>query len=228
MGFRSDMRRTPIFGLGCSGGVAALSRANEYCRAYPKQRALVVSLEICSLVFSTQAMTPTDLVGASLFGDGAAAVIVGGDEVAFTGAKTLFSRSLLFPGTEEVMGWRFTGDGMRLVLSEEVPSIVREKVKPALESFVLSLGLTLSRLHYYILHPGGPKVLEAYQEVFGLTPEALEPIRNSLRRYGNLSSAAVLFILDEFLTRGRPKAGEKGIVIALGPGFGAEMMLLGW
>lgn len=228
LGFRPDVRRTPIFGLGCAGGVGAVARAAEICKAHPKHRALVLSLELCSLVFSTQALTPVDLVGASLFGDGAAAVLIGGDEVPSNGGKILFTRSQLFPGTEGVMGWDFTSDGMRLVLSQEVPEIVRTHVKPAVEKFVLEFAMTLGKIKHYILHPGGPRVLEAYEEAFGIEEGTLQSVRDSMRRHGNLSSAATLFLLHEMISAPKVHPGDKGVMVALGPGFAAEMALLSW
>lgn len=228
LGFKPDVRRSPLFGLGCAGGVAAVSRAAEFCKAHPKQRALVLSLEICSVVFSTQALTPVDLVGASLFGDGAAAVLLGGDEVASQGGKVLSTRSLLFPGTEHVMGWDFTSDGMRLILSQEVPAIVRSQVRPAVERFVLEFALTLPKIKHYILHPGGPRVLDAYAEAFGIEAGTLHLVRDSMRRHGNLSSAATLFLLHEMISTPKVHPGDKGVMVALGPGFAAEMALLSW
>ncbi|MBI2898792.1 MAG: type III polyketide synthase [Planctomycetes bacterium] len=228
LGMRSDVKRSPLFGLGCAGGVAALARAGEYVRAFPKQRALLVSLETCSLVFSTKAMTDTDLVGAALFGDGAFAAIVGGDEVAPAGPRIVFTRSHLFPGSEGLMGWKFTSDGMRLVLSREVPGFVRDQLKPAVERFLMEYALTRSKIRHFLLHPGGPAVLEAYRDAFGFDELTLDPIRVSMARHGNLSSAAVPFLLHDLLASGRARPGDKALLVALGPGFAAEMALVGW
>ncbi len=228
MGFRSDVKRTPIFGLGCAGGAAALSRANEYCRAFPKHRAMVLSVELGSLVFSTQAVTPTDLVGAALFGDGAAAVLVAGDEVASQGPRILFTKSVLFPGSEDLLGWTFTGDGMRLVLSPEIPAFLREHVKPAVERFLLETAQPGGRVRHYLHHPGGPKILEAHREAFGVSEESLRWVREVMRRFGDLGSAALFFVLNEVISGAHPRSGEKGLIVALGPGFAAEMILLGW
>lgn len=221
LAFRPDVKRTPIFGLGCAGGVAALARAADHCRAFPKQRALVVSLEVCSAVFSTRAGAPTDLVGAALFGDGAAALLLGGDEGS---PRVLGARNHLFAGSQELMGWDFTNDGMRLVLSQEVPNLVKERLPEVVGGFLRDFGTP----RHFVLHPGGPKILEAYRGAFGLDDAALEPIRRSLARHGNLSSAAVLFLLHELLASGRGRSGDRGLVVALGPGFAAEMVVLGW
>ena len=228
LGFKQEIKRSPLFGLGCAGGTAALMRAHEYCKAFPKHRVLVLSIEICSLIFSTQATTPTDLIGVTLFGDGAAAALVVGDETVHPGARILFTKSVLFPESEELMGWEFTSDGMRLVLAPEIPEIVRTQVKEAVERFLLETAQPGGRVRHYLLHPGGPKILDAYREAFGIEEGALRPIRESLKRYGNLSSAAVLFLLEELIASGRARTGEKGLMVALGPGFAAEMLLLGW
>jgi alkylresorcinol/alkylpyrone synthase len=226
MGFRPDVRRSPLFGIGCAGGVAALSRAKEYLEAFPGHRVLVLSVELCGQVFSSRALTPTDFIGATLFGDGAAAAVLTGGEPDGAGPEILFTGATLFPGTQEVMGWKFTSDGMRLQLSKKVPRIVIELVKPAVEEFLARCETPQKDVRHWILHPGGPRVMEAYEEAFGITPENLVPVREVLGKYGNLSSAASMFVLDDVMRSA--KAGETGLMLALGPGFAAEMLLLRW
>lgn len=226
LGFRRNVLRSPLFGLGCAGGVAALARAADYVRGHPTQRALVVSVELCGQVFSTQAMTPVDVVGAALFGDGAAAALVAGAEVPGTGPQIVASRSALFNDTQDLMGWTFTSDGMRLVLSPDIPEMIPGALKDAVERFIADCELTPSRIGYWALHPGGRRVIEAYKKAFGLGEAALEWTRGSLARVGNVSSASALFILGDLLAKGRPGGGEKALVCALGPGFAAEMVLL--
>lgn len=228
LSLRPDVKRTPIFGLGCAGGAAALSRAHEYCRAFPKHRAMVLSVEIGSLVFSTPAATPSDLVGAATFGDGAAASLVAGDEAASQGPRILFTKSVLFSGTEDLVGWTFTGDGMRLILSPDIPGFVRDQVKPAVERFLLETAQPGGRVRHYLLPPGGPKMLLAYREAFGVGEESLRWTRETMRRFGDLASASVFFLLDELIAGAHPRAGEKGLVVTLGPGVAAELLLLGW
>jgi alkylresorcinol/alkylpyrone synthase len=228
LGLRADVRRSPLFGLGCAGGAGGLIRAAEVLRSRPRQRALVVAAELCGQVFSPRALRPVDVVGTALFGDGAAAALVAGDDAAGTGPRVLGSRSVLFDDTRDLMGWDFTGDGMRLLLSPAVAGLVRERLKGVVEAFLADQGLESKKVRYWVLHPGGRRILEAYEAAFGLGPEALLWTRQSLARVGNLSSASVLFILSDVLAGARPKPGETGVVCALGPGFAAELVALGW
>ena len=231
LGLRDEVRRVPLFGLGCAGGAGALIRAADVLRAYPGQRALVVSLELCSLVFSPVARTPTDLIGTALFGDGAAAVLLGGDEIDDVqrgGIGMQQYRSHLFREAPDLMGWDFTADGMRLVLSREVPSFVATGVKPVVVQFLDDQGIALSAIRHFLLHPGGARVMATYRSAFGLSHAALEYSRETMRRYGNQSSASVLFMLHDLMTSGRPVSGDLGLILALGPGFAAEMISINW
>ena len=224
LGLRSDVRRWPLFGLGCAGGAGALLRAADALRSAPKQHALVVAVELCGQVFSTRAASPTDIVGAALFGDGAAAAVVAEGP----GPRILGSRTVLYEGTEHLMGWSFTADGMRLRLSKEVTDFVSERLKPVVETFLRDSSVTLDRIAHWVLHPGGRKILETYQTVFGVSDRMLRWTRGSLAKVGNLSSASVLFILGDLLEGGHPNPGDRGLMVALGPGFASEMVLLGW
>lgn len=227
LGLRVDVRRNPLFGLGCAGGAGALVRACDVLAARPNELALVVSVELGSLVFSQQAWTPTDLVGIALFGDGAAAALVGGDE-AGDGIRVTRTLSRLFPDQRHLMGWRFTNDGMRLVLSRDVPALVRERLPEVAGRFLCGAGLSMADVTHHVLHPGGAKVMATYREAFGLPDVALGIARECMRRYGNLSSAAVLVMLSDLVASGKPRAGDTGFVLALGPGFAAEMLALAW
>ena len=228
LGLRPDVRRHPLFGLGCAAGAGALARAADVLRAFPSHRALVVSVELCSLVFSPIARTATDLVGTALFGDGAAAVVVAGDGTSGGGPTITASRTHLFDEAPDLMGWDFTHDGMRLVLSREVPSFVATGVAPVVTRFLKDQNLALSDLHHLVLHPGGAKVMATYRAVFGLDEVAVANARETMRRYGNQSSASVLFMLHDLVDSGRPTPGDTGFMMALGPGFAAEMLTLAW
>ncbi|MBI3855266.1 MAG: type III polyketide synthase [Planctomycetes bacterium] len=224
LGLRSDVRRWPLFGLGCAGGAGALTRAADVLRGAPSQKALVVSVELCGQVFSTRAATPTDVVGAALFGDGAAAAVLAEG----AGPRLLSTRSVLYEGTEHLMGWAFTSDGMRLRLSKEVADFVKERLKPVVEGFLKDSSVTMDRIAHWVLHPGGRRILETYRDAFGLDDRALQWTRGSLARVGNLSSASVLFILADLMEGGRARPGERGLMCALGPGFASELLLLEW
>lgn len=228
LGLRVDVRRSPLFGLGCAGGAGALVRACDVLAARPRERALVVSVELGSLIFSTRAQTPTDIVGVALFGDGAAAALVGGDDTAADGIRIIGTRSRLFPDARHLMGWRFTSDGMRLVLSRDIPSFVRDRAAPVVEDFLRAAGLSVGCVTHHVLHPGGPKVMAMYRSAFGLSDDALDVARACMREYGNLSSAAVLVMLSQLVASGKPRSGDTGLVLALGPGFATEMLALSW
>lgn len=224
LGLRSDVRRWPLFGLGCAGGVGALGRAAEILQGAPRQRALVVAVELCGQVFSHEARTPVDVVGCALFGDGAAAGVVAGDEAGeVEGPRILRSRSLLFAGSEELMGWKFTSDGLRLVLAESITGLLRSRLKEAVAAVLGADGAA-----HWALHPGGRKILEAYGETLGLSAKDLAWSRSSLARYGNVSSASALFVLADLLDAGVARAGERALLAAPGPGFGLESVVLAW
>jgi alkylresorcinol/alkylpyrone synthase len=218
LGFRADCQRNPLFGIGCAGGAAMLGRAAQALRG----RALLLSVELCAQTFRPHDASPVNLVGAALFGDGAAAAVIdrGGE-----GPEIAAWDSELFEGTREAMGWDFVDDGFRLVLSKSVPGIVVEKVAPATKRILESWGVAVGDVRHWALHPGGAKVLEAWEAAFGID---VRWSRESLRRVGNLSSAAVLFILQDILKSGAPRAGDRGVVAAVGPGFALEAALLKW
>jgi alkylresorcinol/alkylpyrone synthase len=224
LGLRSDVRRWPLFGLGCAGGAGALTRACDVLEGGPGGHALVIAVELCGQVFSTRATTPTDVIGAALFGDGAAAALVGAGK----GPRILARKSVLYEGTEHLMGWTFTSDGMRLVLSREVTDFIGEKLKPAITTFLRDQGLSRQDVTHWVLHPGGRRIIETYHEALGLDENDLRWTRDSLARVGNLSSASILFILSDLLDSGTPQPSERGLLCALGPGFASELLLLQW
>lgn len=228
LGLRPTIRRNPLFGLGCAAGAGALARAGDVLCGRPSDFALVVSVEICSLVFSKEARTPTDLIGVALFGDGAASAVLAGDGTGRSGARIRASESHLFVDAKRLMGWDFTSDGMRLVLARDIPEVVRDRIAPVVSEFATRHGVAVGDVTHHVLHPGGPKVMATYRTSFQLSDDALQVARACMRDYGNLSSAAVLFMLSDVLANRHPRAGDTGLVLALGPGFGAEMLLLEW
>jgi alkylresorcinol/alkylpyrone synthase len=223
---RSNVRRTPIWGLGCAGGVAGLSRAYEYTLAFPRERVMVLAIELCGLTFQRNDMSKSNLVATSLFGDGAAAVLVSGSETGDTGPRLLSSRSTLWYETLDVMGWDINDHGLKVLFSRDIPAIVRQLVLPALQEFLSSQGLALSDLSHIIAHPGGAKVIEAYEQTLGFAPGKMDRSRDIMRRYGNMSSPTVLFVLEDFLRSGAIGRGENGLITSLGPGFSSEMVLI--
>lgn len=223
---RPNVRRTPIWGLGCAGGVAGLSRAYEYTTAFPRERALVLALELCGLTFQRNDLSKSNLVATSLFGDGAAAALVSGAETGDPGPRILASRSTLWYESLDVMGWDINDHGLKVLFSRDIPTIVRTLAFPALLDFLTAQGITLHDVSHVIAHPGGTKVIEAYEQALDLGNGKLERARGVLRRYGNMSSPTVLFVLEDFMSSHAIKHDEYGLITALGPGFSAEMMLI--
>jgi alkylresorcinol/alkylpyrone synthase len=232
IGFRPNFRRTPIWGLGCAGGAAGLAHARDFALAHPDTRVLLIALELCTLTFLNGDLSKRNLIAASLFGDGAAAVVVEGGAVARNGGgqgrvlSLRASHSTLWMDTIDVMGWELEESGLRVVFSRSIPNIVIEHVPPSVEGFLASQQLTLSDIRHVIAHPGGIKVLRAYMEALRLDEKALVHAREVLRDYGNMSSPSCLFVLERFLEAGDIRAGEHGIVMALGPGFSSEYVLV--
>jgi alkylresorcinol/alkylpyrone synthase len=224
LGLRSDVRRSPLFGLGCAGGAGGLIRACDALDGAPGAKALVIAVELCGQVFSPRATAPTDVIGTALFGDGAAAALVS----AGPGPRVVARRTVLYEGTEHLMGWAFTSDGMRLVLSKEVTDFIGEKLQPVVDAFLSDQRLRASQIAHWVLHPGGRRILDTYRKVFGLTERDLRWSAGSLSRVGNLSSASILFILGDLIDSGLPKPGDRGLMCALGPGFASELLLLEW
>ncbi|HSG98605.1 MAG TPA: 3-oxoacyl-[acyl-carrier-protein] synthase III C-terminal domain-containing protein, partial [candidate division Zixibacteria bacterium] len=228
---RPDIRRTPIWGLGCAGGVAGLTRACDYLRGHPAQRALVVAVELCGLTFIRSDPSKSNFVACALFGDGAAAALLCGDEVAATGPNIVGMRSTFYPDSLEIMGWNIVTEGLQVVFNERIPELVAEKAGPELRRFLSDHGLSQSDISDYLYHPGGKKVLAAYQSAYGVNGDAFRHSVDVLRDYGNMSSVTVLFVLDHFMKRlERPDRETRGhaVVSALGPGFSSESMLLAY
>lgn len=229
LGFRPDVKRMPLFGLGCVAGAAAVSRAADYVRGFPDHVAVVLTVELCSLTLQRHDRSVANLIASGLFGDGAsAAVVVGERRREGSGPRVLATRSVFYPDTEDVMGWHISERGFRIVLSPAVPAVARERLPGDVDEFLRSQGLSRRDVVSWVCHPGGPKVLEAMAEGLGLEREAFALSWQSLKRVGNLSSASVLLILEQTLRERRPAAGSHGLMLAMGPGFCSELLLLGW
>jgi alkylresorcinol/alkylpyrone synthase len=230
LSLKSSVKRTPIFGLGCLGGAAGLARASDALRAFPAEVAILLSVELCSLTLQPEDLSIPNVVATGLFGDGAAAVVLGGgDRPASPSApRIVASRSVFYPGTEWVMGWDVVDTGFKLVLSAKVPEVIEANIAGDVDRFLVDHGLDRGRIGHWIAHTGGPKVIEAFRAALGLPAAALERSYRSLREVGNLSSASVLFVLADHLEAGQARPGDFGLVAAMGPGFAAELLLLEW
>jgi alkylresorcinol/alkylpyrone synthase len=217
--------RMPLWGLGCAGGAAGLARASEYARAFPAKRVLLVAVELCSLTFQHNDRSKSNLVATSLFADGAAAVIVSTQGNSRT-PELLGSYSTLIPDSEDVMGWDIVDSGLKVRFAKSVPDLVRSIMRQNLCEAAKANGIKLEQLRHFVTHPGGLKVLEAYQESLNLEPDALGDARSVLETCGNMSSVSVLFVLEKFMNRfAGVNPGEYGAISAMGPGFSAEHVI---
>ncbi|NDJ91374.1 type III polyketide synthase [Mycolicibacter kumamotonensis] len=227
VGLRPDVKRVPLFGLGCVAGAAGVARMHDYLRAFPGHVAALLAVELCSLTIQRNDNSVANLVASSLFGDGAGAVIATGAERASAGPKVLATRSHLYPDTEDVMGWHIGSDGFRIILSADVATVAEKYLGEDVREFLADYGMETSDVATWICHPGGPRVIEAVENGLDLSADALNRTRRSLRDNGNLSSVSVLDVLRDTLTE-RPPAGSIGLMIAMGPAFCSELVLLRW
>src|SRR5579875_520767 len=228
MGLRSDLKRTPIFGLGCVGGAVGLTRAADYVRAYPGQVAALLAVETCSLAIQREDFSNTNLVATALFGDGAGVALLTGEDRAAHGPRVLDCHSVFYPNTEEIMGWNISEHGFGIVLSPALPDLVRGRLRTDVDRFLNRHSLKRADIGNWLIHTGGPKVLDAMADALELLSDAMEVSWDCLRRFGNLSSASVLLVLEEVMLNRRPPAGTLSLLLALGPGFSSEIILLQW
>nr|ACI04481.1 Rmp57 type III polyketide synthase [uncultured bacterium RM57] len=237
MDFPTNIKRTPIFGLGCVAGAAGISRAADYVRAYPKQYAILLAVELCSLTWQNGDPSMGAMVASGLFGDGAAAVVLAGEETPHAQRprdegvpcpRILDSRSTLYPDTEHLVGWKFKDNGFNVVLSAEIPDLVNKHLRANVDEFLADNDLSVQEICSFIFHSGGPKVLEAMEASLELPPGALSASWNSLREVGNLSSASVLSVMEDYLLNSPGDPGTHSMLAAMGPAFCSELVLLQW
>jgi len=224
LGLRRDVRRLPIFGLGCAGGVIGLARAVDLARVMPGSRVLYLVVELCALTFRYGDNRRSNVVASALFGDGAAAALISTDS-----AGTAFGPAAehTWANSLDIMGWEVKEDGLGVLFSRDIPTLVRRQFRPVLDRFLAGQGLTLSDIDGFACHPGGVKVIAALEEAFALAPGTLEIAREILTEYGNMSAVTVLFVLDRLL-RARQRRDKRGRILmsALGPGFTAGFLTL--
>ena len=257
LGLRADVKRLPVFGLGCVAGAAGLARLHDYLLGWPGHAAALLAVEVCSLSLPLASVTTADLVASALFGDGAVALVATGtraprrprrrspgqDRVSRTLQtapaaqavprlprlpRVVATRSEVYPDSEEALGWRLGPDGFRIVLTAELSEVVERRLSGSVTGFLAEHGLTSDDIATWICHPGGPKVLDAAQRALKLPTDALASSRRSLAQAGNMSSASVLHILELTVADDAPAAGSFGMMIGLGPGVSAELVLLRW
>src|SRR5579864_5983189 len=212
MGLSPHIKRVPIFGLGCVAGAAGIARAADYVRAFPDHIAVVLSVELCSLTWQREDLSMANLISAGLFGDGAAAAVIAGRDAGLEGPEIIATRSVFYPGSEDVMGWDISEKGFRIVLSPDVPSMVHRHLREDVDQFLDDNGLRRADIDSWIMHTGGPKVLEAMQHALQLPEGTLDVSWESLHRVGNLSSVSVLLVLEDVILRRRPATGSYSLL----------------
>ncbi len=248
LGLRADLKRLPVFGLGCVAGAAGLARLHDYLLGWPRHAAALLAVELCSLSLPLSSVTTADLVASALFGDGAVALVATGTRArgqarmrARPGRRrrprpirgpalprVVSTRSEVYPDSGGALGWRLGPDGFRIVLTAELAEVVERRLGESVTGFLAEHGLTVDDIDTWICHPGGPKVLDAAQRALKLSTDALASSRRSLAQAGNMSSASVLHILELTVADNAPAAGTFGMMIGLGPGVSAELVLLRW
>jgi len=229
--FSHHLKRMPLFGLGCMGGAGGLARLADYLVGHPTEAALLLSVELCSLTIQHNDLSAENMVSTGLFGDGAAAVLMVGNQHALVRAgqpHVIATRSVFFPKTEYIMGWEICDTGFKVVLSSDVAEVVETGLKPAVDAFLREYGLSTAQIDRWLVHPGGPKIIQAIETGLGLEQGMLDRSRENLASMGNLSSAAVLVMLEAELHEKPPAAGSFGLLMAMGPAFNAELILLEW
>jgi alkylresorcinol/alkylpyrone synthase len=230
LGMRTDVKRTPMFGLGCVGGAAGTARAADYLRAFPHHVALLLSVELCSLTLQLDDRSIANVVATALFGDGAAAAVITGGARPATGVgpRVLASRSLFFRDTEDVMGWTISDGGFQVVLQGGIPDLIRANLRAAVDDFLGEQGIGRGEVRHWMAHTGGPKVLRAIEGALELPVDALARSWRSLESLGNLSSASVLFVAADLLESNEARPGDYGVLLSMGPGFCGELVLVRW
>ncbi|WP_409276297.1 type III polyketide synthase [Neobacillus sp. SCS-31] len=231
LAFSPHAKRIPIWGLGCAGGAAGLSRAYEYCLAFPEAKVLVLSVELCSLTFQKNDRSKSNLVGTSLFADGISCALVCGDAVndlhVVRVPEITATQSTLMPESLDVMGWDIKNEGLYVIFSRDIPTIIESWLQPNVSAFLEREGIEIGDLRYFIAHPGGKKVLDAYANSLGINMQMMDISRDVLSKFGNMSSATILYVLKRHMEL-TPLAGEYGLAGALGPGFSSELLLMRW
>lgn len=226
LGFAPSVRRYPLWGLGCAGGSLGLVHAASLLAGRPRDLALLVNVELCSLTFLSRDCSKSNLVAAALFSDGVTAALLGGAECGLDGVEILATHTHLWPDSLDVMGWSFEDEGMQVVFSKRIPELVERHARGHLAATAARAGIALDAIDHFLVHPGGAKVLAAYERALGSSALRLDLPARILRDHGNCSSATVMLVVEEFLRRKGARSGEHALVTALGPGFNAASLVL--
>lgn len=226
LNLRRNIHRTPVWGLGCAGGSAGLSHAYRYLLGHPKGKVLMIATELCGLTFLADDYSRSNLVATALFSEGSAAVLVAGDEVSGKGLEIIGTKSTFYPDSLDVMGWNVVSKGLQVVFAQRIPEIVKEQASKDISDFLSDHNLSLTDISAFLFHPGGTKVLEAYESALNLVNDELALSEEILTNYGNISSATVLFVLERYIRKFSNGRSGYGLISALGPGFCSESILI--
>jgi alkylresorcinol/alkylpyrone synthase len=221
LGFRSDVERVPVFGLGCAGGVSGLAIASRLAAARPGKTVLMVAVEVCTVAFRADQLTKASIVASALFGDGAAACVVRAGEGGIGWIEG--SGQHMWPDTLDIMGWNVDATGLDVVFDRAIPPFVEEKVRPAVDGILHNMGITAAEVGRFACHPGGAKVITALETALQLTQGALDHEREVLSDYGNMSAPTVVFVMERLLKSGLPR---RTVMTAMGPGFSCSCLSL--
>ncbi|MBL4847999.1 MAG: type III polyketide synthase [Planctomycetes bacterium] len=223
---RADVRRMPLTEAGCAAGATSMAFASDYLRGRPDAVVLLLSVELPSLTLQLDDATRANVVSAAIFGDGAAAVVLSNRPAKQASFEHLAHTTVLFPNTQEIMGFDLRSEGFKIILSRRIPLLVKRELRGQVDAFLERQGLSLKEIGFFVLHPGGTKVLDNVRDVLDLSEEQVGAARRTLATYGNLSSASVHFVAHELLARDEVLPGQFGLTVAMGPGFTLELALL--
>ncbi|MVT08508.1 type III polyketide synthase [Chitinophaga tropicalis] len=223
---RQDIVRLPVTEMGCAAGVSGMIYAKKFLEAHPGKRAAVIAVESPTATFQLDDYSMANIVSAAIFGDGAACVILSSHE-ADKGPQVVAEEMYHFYNAEHLMGFRLTNPGLQMVLDVEVPEKIAEHFPAIIHPFLAKYGLKVEELDHFIFHPGGKKIIQTVEGLFGEMGKNIDDTKEVLRLYGNMSSATVLYVLERFMDRDIP-AGQKGLMLSFGPGFSAQRILLQW
>ena len=226
MRLNKHINRVPVFGLGCGGGTSGMAKANTLAKANPDAVVLLVAVELCSLTLIKTDYSKSNFIGSSLFSDGIAACIIKGDNHKQSDIQVNYvtASSKLYYDSLEVMGWEFQNEGFKVVFSKDIPTFIHQNILSDITEFLNKHHLQLSDIQNFIFHPGGKKVLDAYVDSLKVEGDFLKHTREVMNNYGNMSSASVLYVLEKFISEGFTDG--YGLMLAMGPGFSSEMVLL--
>ncbi len=225
LGLRQDIIRLPVTEMGCAAGISAMVYANAFLRANPGKRAAVIAVESPTATFQLGDYSMANVVSAAIFGDGSACTLLSSHEND-TGPKIVDTGMYHFYDAEQMMGFKLTNMGLKMVLNQKVPEAIAEHFPAIIHPFLERNNMKIDALDHLIFHPGGKKIVQTVEELFGAMGKNIDDTREVLRRYGNMSSATVLYVLERFLNKSRE--GDTGLMLSFGPGFSAQRVLLQW